>query len=135
MIYLTVDIIVFEFSSDYRKVLLIQRDRPPFEGVWALPGGFVDINETLEHAAHRELEEETRLKNISLKQFHAFSEINRDPRHRTVSVVFYGFVDEKNNKVIAGSDARSAQWFLLDNLPSLAFDHGKILQKLIKTQT
>lgn len=130
MIYLTVDIIVYDFTSANQNVLLIQRDRPPFEGGWALPGGFVDINETLEQAAMRELEEETGLKNLSLEQFRAFSEIDRDPRHRTVSVVFYGFADETNNNAMAGSDARAAQWFSLDRLPELAFDHAEILQKL-----
>ena len=131
MIYLTVDIIVFDFSAQEKKVLLIQRDKPPFEGHWAFPGGFVDINETVEAAAARELAEETGLKYISLKQFHVFSSINRDPRCRTVSVVFYGFIDKSNNKVKAGDDARNARWFSISNLPKLAFDHSIILENII----
>ncbi|MCD4680982.1 MAG: NUDIX hydrolase [Bacteroidales bacterium] len=132
MISLTVDIIVFDISTVEKTVLLIQRDKAPFEGHWAFPGGFVDIDETLEVAAARELHEETGLKNVSLKQFYSFSAIDRDPRHRTVSVVHFGFVDKGNNNVNAGDDARNAKWFSLDNLPDLAFDHNEILQKMIK---
>lgn len=131
MIFLTVDMIVFDFRCSDRKVLLIQRDRPPFESQWAFPGGFVDINETLEHAAARELEEETALNNISLQQFRAYSELERDPRHRTVSVVFYGFIDKTNNKIKAGDDARNAKWFSINNIPQLAFDHNIILYDII----
>lgn len=133
MIFLTVDIIVFDINTVEKKVLLIQRDKAPFEGHWAFPGGFVDIDETFEVAAARELHEETGLKNVSLKQFYSFSAIDRDPRHRTVSVVYYGFVDKGNNNVKAGDDARDAVWFSLDDLPDLAFDHNEILQKMIKT--
>ncbi len=132
MIYLTVDMIIFDFSSNDKKVLLIQRDRSPFEGEWAFPGGFVDIDETLEEAAARELAEETDLKEVSLKQFYAFSSLDRDPRGRTVSVVFYGYVDKDTNKIKAGSDARNAKWFSMDDLPNLAFDHQEILERMIK---
>lgn len=131
MIYLTVDMIIFDFTEENRKVLLIQRDRTPFEGGWAFPGGFVDINETLEHAASRELEEEAGLKGIELKQFHAYSAIDRDPRHRTVSVVFYGFVEKKSKRIKAGDDARNAEWFSINNIPKLAFDHNIILDDII----
>jgi len=135
MICLTVDIIVFDNQFDKNKILLIQRDQPPFEGQWAFPGGFVDIDETLDEAASRELEEETGLKNITLKQFYSFSDIGRDPRHRTVTVVYYAYVDGKNNKINAGSDASNAKWFSTDDLPKLAFDHNDILQRLLDTLT
>ena len=131
MIHLTVDIIIFDISISPKKILLIQRDRPPFEGEWAFPGGFVDIEERLEESAARELQEECGLKNIILKQFYSFSAIDRDPRHRTITVVYYGFVDKENNNVEAGDDARDAKWFSLDDLPNLAFDHQEILEKLL----
>lgn len=123
----TVDIVVFR--SNLTEVLLIRRLNPPFENTWAIPGGFVDMNETLEQAAARELEEETDLKEILLRQFHAFSEPNRDPRHRTISIAFYGFVENDQGDAIAGSDAKDARWFKTNELPSLAFDHDKILAK------
>lgn len=132
MIFLTVDILVFDINPVEKKLLLIQRDKTPFYEQWAFPGGFVDIDETLEEAAARELQEETGLENIVLKQFYSFSAIDRDPRHRAVTVVYYGFVDNGNNEVRAGDDARNAKWFSLNDLPSLAFDHNEILEKIIK---
>ena len=124
---LTVDAIVFRKTSK-TEVLLIQRGNEPFKNLWAFPGGFVDMDETVEQAAVRELFEETGIKGIELKQFYTFSAINRDPRHRTVSVVFVGFT-EKNIEPKAGDDAKNAKWFELDNLPELAFDHAEILEK------
>ncbi|MBE0663389.1 MAG: NUDIX hydrolase [Bacteroidales bacterium] len=122
----TVDIIVFRNSMS--EVLLIKRLHPPFEGKWALPGGFMDMDETLEEAAVRELEEETGLKGIVLSQLHAFSALDRDPRHRTVSVAFYGVLENDRASVKAGSDAKEAEWFKLNTLPPLAFDHEEILE-------
>ena len=122
----TVDILVFRNSMS--EVLLIQRLHPPFEDKWALPGGFIDMNETLEAAAVRELEEETGLSGIELKQLHAFSALDRDPRHRTVSVAFYGVLENEQALAKAGSDAKEAEWFRLNDLPPLAFDHGKIMK-------
>jgi 8-oxo-dGTP diphosphatase len=124
---LTVDAVVFAFPDNIPSVLLIQRDKPPFEGCWALPGGFVEMNETLEEAIARELEEETGLKNIRLEQLHAFSAIDRDPRGRTVTVAFYGMAGEGNTSLQAGDDARTATWFPLENIPPLAFDHQQML--------
>lgn len=122
----TVDIIVFR--NDMCEVLLIRRKNEPFKGKWALPGGFMDMNETLEEAAIRELEEETGLQGIELKQLHAFSAVDRDPRHRTISVAFYGRLTDNNQSVKAGSDAGEAAWFKTDALPPLAFDHDKIFE-------
>ena len=122
----TVDILVFRKTGREPELLLIQRDREPFLGYWAIPGGFLDMAETLEEAAARELEEETGLKNVALEQLKAYSAINRDPRHRTISVAFVGFLSG-NQKVKAGDDARKAAWFSIRKLPELAFDHGKII--------
>lgn len=122
----TVDIIVFR--NDMCEVLLIRRKNEPFKGKWALPGGFMDMNETLEEAAIRELQEETGLKGIELKQLHTFSAVDRDPRHRTISVAFYGRLSDNNQSVKAGSDASEAAWFKTNALPPLAFDHDKILE-------
>ncbi len=125
---LTVDAVIFRNNCDKTEVLLIQRDRYPFEGMWALPGGFVEMDETLEEAVARELEEETGLTGIELKQLHAFSDVGRDPRGRTVSVTFYGITDKSNSKVKGGDDARDARWFPVDELPELAFDHNEIIE-------
>ncbi|MCK4663001.1 MAG: NUDIX hydrolase [Bacteroidales bacterium] len=129
---LTVDCIVFlKIPGNEYKVLLIQRNQAPYEGKWAFPGGFVDINETLETAANRELEEETGLKNIKLKQLYTFDAINRDPRHRTISVVYWGKLDHEE-KIYSGSDARKVKWFSINEIPELAFDHNHILDYAFK---
>ena len=125
---LTVDAIVFMRLKDETNVLLIQRDRPPFQNKWALPGGFVDMDETVEESIARELKEETNLEKVDLFQFQSFSKIDRDPRGRTVSVVFYGFTDLSNSDLKAGDDARNAKWFKINNLPDLAFDHNEIIE-------
>lgn len=128
---LTVDIAVLKEIENQHEILLIRRRFSPFAGMWALPGGFVDMDETVETAAARELFEETNLSGIKLKQFHVFSEVDRDPRGRTVSVVFTGFVDEAV-KMKAKDDAEEVRWFALDALPELAFDHAKIIQKIVE---
>jgi 8-oxo-dGTP diphosphatase len=122
----TVDVIVFR--NKMSEVLLIKRLHDPFEGRWALPGGFMDMDETLEEAAVRELEEETGLSGIELKQLHAFSALDRDPRHRTVSVAFYGVLENDQVLARAGSDAKEAEWFKLNDMPPLAFDHDRIME-------
>jgi 8-oxo-dGTP diphosphatase len=111
------------------EVLLIQRKNEPFKNMWALPGGFVDMEETLEHAVNRELEEETGLKDIDLKQFHTAGNPGRDPRGRNITVVFYGFTD--NKKVKAGDDAENARWFSVSQLPELGFDHKEIISMFL----
>lgn len=129
---LTTDAVVFIKSGDELKILLIQRKNPPFLGYWAFPGGFVEMNETLEESAARELREETGLDNVELKQFKTYGTINRDPRGRTVSVVYYGFVDKAESHVHAEDDANEAQWFPISYLPKLAFDHQDILNDLLE---
>jgi len=121
----TVDAILI---SKQNSVLLIERGREPFKGKWALPGGFIDMDEELETACQRELEEETGLRVGELKQFRAFGGVNRDPRHRTISVLFYAFTEDEL-VACAGDDAANAQWFSLDQLPELAFDHQQILEE------
>ena len=127
----TVDIAVFCPFEGIMKVLLIRRGRPPFEGKWAFPGGFIEMDETLLAWAKRELEEETGLCNVDLKQFRTYGDPGRDPRGRTVSVVFYGFTDTKNSAVAGGDDASQADWFPVNQIPDLAFDHETILKDLI----
>ncbi len=124
---LTVDCVVFGLDEDDLKVMLIQRDLPPFRGKWALPGGFVRVDETLEDAARRELQEETGLERVFLEQLYTFSDIDRDPRERVVTVAWYALVRLSDHRVLAATDARDAAWFGLDDLPRLAFDHKKIL--------
>ncbi len=122
----TVDMLVFKKTNNGLQLLLIQRDREPFLGFWAIPGGFMDMDETLEEAAYRELAEETGLQNIALEQLKAYSAPGRDPRHRTISVAFIGFLTD-NQQAKAGDDAHKAQWFPIHGLPSLAFDHAQII--------
>lgn len=122
---LTVDAIVI---SPQKSVLLIERGREPFKGKWALPGGFINMDETLEIACRRELEEETGLRVGELKQFRTFDAVDRDPRHRTISVLFYSFLEEELVP-LAGDDAAKVQWFSLSHIPELAFDHQLILEE------
>lgn len=124
---LTVDIVVFALDESDLQVMLVQRDLPPFEGQWALPGGFVRVEETLEEAARRELVEETGLKDIYLEQLYTFGAVERDPRERVVTVAYYALVNLEGHDVRASTDARNAAWFPLSDLPELAFDHQNIL--------
>lgn len=127
---LTVDAMVFRRTARGMQILLIERKNEPFEGQWVFPGGFVDMEETVEQAVVRELEEETGLKDIQLKQYHTFSAVDRDPRGRTVSVVFYGFAGS-NARPKANDDAARACWHNLNQLPKLAFDHQQILREAL----
>lgn len=124
---LTVDIVVLALDDDDLKVMLVERDVPPFVGRWALPGGFVRVEETLDEAACRELREETGLRNIYLEQLYTFGELKRDPRERVVSVAYYALVNLEGHDVHASTDARNAAWFAVSDTPKLAFDHAKIL--------
>lgn len=127
----TVDVVVMCRFEHQTKVLLIQRGNEPFKNRWAFPGGFIEMDETLEESAVRELHEETGLQGVSLKQFGVWGDPGRDPRGRTVSVVFYGFTDIKNSIVAGADDAKNAAWFKLNEIPEMAFDHNEILNKLI----
>ncbi|MBI1374539.1 MAG: NUDIX domain-containing protein [Phycisphaera sp.] len=124
---LTVDCVVFGFDDEALKLLLIQRGIDPYKGSWALPGGFVRMDETTETAAMRELEEEAGVSDIYLEQLYTFSEPNRDPRDRIVSVAHYALVKLSDHRVTAATDAEDVGWFPADDPPPLAFDHAKIL--------
>ena len=124
---LTVDCVLFGLDENDLKVLLIKRGLEPFKDKWALPGGFVNINESLVDAALRELSEETGVKKVFLEQLYTFGDIDRDPRERVVSVAYFALVNLFEHKLKADTDAKHAAWFDIDDIPELAFDHEKIL--------
>ena len=117
---LAVDCVVFGLDDDDLKVLLIRRDLEPFQGRWALPGGFVHMDETVDEAAKRELSEETGVGRVFLEQLYTFSALDRDPRERIVSVAYYALVNLSDHRVKAATDAREAAWFAASDLPALA---------------
>jgi 8-oxo-dGTP diphosphatase len=123
----TVDVVVFTLREGDLQVLLVRRKNPPFQGMWALPGGFLDIDETLEHAALRELEEETGVREVYLEQLHTFGDPDRDPRGRTITVVYFAVVPANSVHPHAGDDAADTRWWPVGDLPPLAFDHAEIL--------
>ena len=129
---LTVDAVIFSKSDEGLNVLLIRRANEPFKDRWAFAGGYVNIGEVIDDSVCRELEEETNISNVSLTRFDVFDAIDRDPRERTVSVVYYGFIDSSNVPLKAGDDAKDAKWFPVNNLPELAFDHSEILNKILE---
>jgi 8-oxo-dGTP diphosphatase len=124
---LTVDCVVFGVDEGELHVLLIERALDPFKGQWALPGGFVRVDEPLDQAARRELAEEAGLSNVFLEQLFTFGAIDRDPRERVVSVAYYGLVKLLDHQARADTDAASAKWFPVSRVPKLAFDHPDIL--------
>lgn len=126
---LTADCVAFGFDGQHLKVLLIQRKNEPFKDAWALPGGFVNIDESAEECAIREIYEETGLKVTAPIQFHTFSDPGRDPRERVVSVAYYTLVSI--TEVNGQDDAANAEWYPIDRLPALAFDHSAILKKAL----
>ncbi len=126
----TVDAVVFRKKTNNYEVLLIERKFPPYQGKWALPGGFVDMHEPLYDAVCRELQEETGLTDVTLQQLQTFGNLNRDPRGRTISVVYWGVVEE-NRVARAGDDAAKTKWFPVSNLPDMAFDHQNVMEKAI----
>ena len=129
---LTVDCIIFGLDESSKlKVLLIKRGLEPFKDHWALPGGFVDMEEDLEAAALRELEEETGVKDVFIEQLYTFGAPKRDPRGRVVSVAYFALVNLAQHPVQASSDARHVEWFELEQIPALAFDHHDILNVAI----
>ncbi|SEQ17737.1 NUDIX hydrolase [Neolewinella agarilytica] len=124
----TVDIVVYGYDGGKQlKLLLIRRGSDPFKGHWALPGGFVDMEEDLEAAALRELEEETGVKDLFVEQLFTFGKPGRDPRGRVISVAYFSLVNLQDHPAVAASDADKAEWFSIDELPELAFDHADII--------
>jgi 8-oxo-dGTP diphosphatase len=124
----TVDAILFKEGTN--ELLLIQRKKEPYAGKWALPGGFLEMDELLVDGCRREVEEETGLQVKELTQFKTYDSIQRDPRGRTISVVFYG-IAENGFPVRGGDDAVAAAWFPVDHLPGLAFDHSLIISEFM----
>lgn len=121
----TVDAVVFDTSTKPPKILLIKRGNEPFKGQWAIPGGFIEMDEDLADAAARELAEETGLTGVRLQQLQTFGKPGRDPRGRNITVVFWGTTDKTEIK--PGDDAAEAKWFEINNLPeNFAFDHIEV---------
>ncbi len=122
----TTDCVIFGFDGERLQVLLIERGIEPFKGKWAFPGGFIKMDESAEEGALRELREETGLDNAYIEQFHTFSDPNRDPRERVITIAYLALV--RLQEVKAGDDAAAARWFPIDEIPALAFDHDYILR-------
>lgn len=122
----TTDCVIFGYEGNTLKVLLIERGNEPFKGYWAFPGGFLNMEESAEEGAKRELYEETGLKDAVIKQFHTYTDPDRDPRGRVISIAYYALVEI--SEVKGGDDAAQARWFAIDEVPALAFDHDQMLQ-------
>lgn len=128
----TTDCVIFGYDTkEGLSVLLIKRGIEPFKDHWAFPGGFIKMDEDAETGARRELREETSLETAHIEQFGCFSEVNRDPRERVITIAYYALV--KKSEVVGGDDASEAHWFPIDNVPPLAFDHDRILRVALKT--
>ena len=129
-----VDIVIFSVISNDLKVLLIKRGKPPFAGTWSLPGGFVRISESLEAAARRELREETGVEEVYLEQLYTFGDPHRDPRGRVLSIAYFALVDATRIKpMVTGEEQiKQVEWFSVNNLPKLAFDHDDIISYALK---
>ena len=126
----TADCIVFACQNEKTQVLLIKRGSEPCKDMWALPGGFMNIDESAEEAAIRELKEETGIDVKEITQVGAYSKVDRDPRERVITIAFYTVIDNPV-KAVGQDDAKQTEWFTLDNLPTLAFDHSEILSAAI----
>ena len=128
----TVDIVIFTIHNKKLKVLLVKRGLEPFKGMWAIPGGFVKMDESLEEAAKRELMEETGAKDIYLEQLYTFGDIHRDPRDRVITVAYMALTNSDKIKLTADTDVSDVKWFSIEEIPKLAFDHQKILDYALK---
>jgi len=124
----TTDILIFAIDNGALKILLINRKEWPYQGQWAIPGGFVQIDEDVEATAHRELLEETGVKNVYLEQLKTFGDPDRDPRMRVITVAYIALLPSSNIHVEASGDAAEAKWFSVEELPELAFDHKNIVE-------
>lgn len=131
-IKLTVDAVVFGYEEGLVSILLVKRKYEPFKGCWALPGGFVLEDESLESAVERELHEETGVKINYLEQLYTFGNPQRDPRGRVVSVAYFGLVRPNAFNISAATDAEEVQWFDINQLPEISFDHNRIIESAIK---
>ncbi len=127
-----VDLVIFTIKERSLQTLLIKRGIVPFKESWALPGGFIKMNESLEESALRELEEETGVNKVYLEQLYTFGNVGRDPRGRVITVSYMALINSKDIKLKASTDASDVNWFRISNLPTLAFDHKKILNYAVK---
>jgi 8-oxo-dGTP diphosphatase len=125
----TTDVVLFTIQMNALSVLLIERKNPPFQDMWALPGGFLDIAEDLEACAKRELQEETGIEGVYLEQLGTFGAPHRDPRERVISVTYFALTPSDHLSPKAASDATKTFWFPIGRLPELAFDHAEIIDK------
>lgn len=130
-IFVTTDTVLFSFEDQQLKVLLVRRNRPPHEGLWAFPGGFLKENEELEVSAGRELKEETGINNPRLKQYGAVGSVGRDPRGRSISIVYFGAVASEVSNPQPADDADEAAFHPVKRRPRLAFDHEHILKGIL----
>ncbi len=128
----TVDIVLVSYTQVYPQVLLIRRKNPPFQNMWALPGGFIDLDETLEESALRELYEETNIKGVQLTEVGIFGHPDRDPRGRVITIAYVGVISKNQQDAVAGSDASEVLWHSTLDLPKLAFDHNLIIEKSLE---
>jgi 8-oxo-dGTP diphosphatase len=128
---LATDCVIFGFDGGELKLLLIERERQPFKNKWALPGGFVFMEETTEACAKRILLEKVGIRQVFIEQLYTFSDIDRDPRERVISVAYFALVNKHQYELIAGRDTIKAEWFALSQLPKLAFDHARIVKAAV----
>ncbi len=124
----TTDVVVFTLRDQELKLLLIKRGGDPYKGKWALPGGFVQMDEDLDSSARRELAEETGVSGVYLEQLYTFGAVNRDPRERVITVAYYALIPSDKLQLRAATDAEAVGWFGIDELPRLAFDHRDIVR-------
>ena len=129
---LATDCVIFGFDGGTLKLLLTEREKEPFKNKWALPGGFVQMEETTEACAERILKEKAGIKNVFVEQLFTFSDIDRDPRERVISVSYFALVNKHQFELAAGRDTLKAEWFEIADLPKLAFDHSKIVRTAIE---
>jgi 8-oxo-dGTP diphosphatase len=123
-----VDILIFTISNDQLEILLVKRKIEPYQNYWAIPGGFVQKNESLDQAAKRELAEETGVRSVYLEQLYSFGEVKRDPRGRVISVAYFALIPPQvAQKVRASTDVKQVKWHAISKLPDLAFDHQQII--------
>ena len=128
----TTDCVILGFDEGELKVLLIERATEPFKGRWALPGGFVCMEETADDCAARILQKETSLSDIYMEQLYTFATVERDPRFRVISIGYYALIKLADYQAQAGTDESSVKWFTLNEIPELAFDHNSILDKALE---
>ncbi len=129
---LATDCVILGFDGSELKLLLLEREKEPFKNKLALPGGFVFMDETTETCAKRILLEKAGIKNVFIEQLFTFSDVERDPRERVISVAYFALVNTRQYELIAGRDTLKAEWFELSKLPKLAFDHGKVVKTAIE---